>query len=188
MRQEEARFLVVGLGNVGDKYCGTRHNVGFGVIGKLAKLLDVSFSTQKKLLSEIAVCQGFILAKPQTYMNRSGLALAKVRDFYKVSNEKIIVVCDDFNLKLGKIRIRFDGNSGGHNGLDSVMEQIGGNFWRVRIGIGEPVGRRADVFVLEKFLPEERRIINLSIDRVASYLLNLHSRELKNESINVGGC
>jgi len=179
--------LIVGLGNVGREYEGTRHNVGFEVVEKIAEILGVNFSRNKKLASEVAVSKRAILSKPQNLMNCSGLVVTKLKEYYGIDVSQIIVASDDFNLDFGKIRIRFDGGSGGHKGIESVMEQVGGNFWRVRIGIGEIGSRKAEKYVLEKFKKDERKIIAEAIDKTAQHLIDLTScGELKNESLNVG--
>lgn len=183
----DGKYLVVGLGNVGREYEGTRHNVGFEVADKVAEDLNINFSISGKMFSEVASVKGAILAKPQNLMNLSGLAVAKLKEYYKIDIPEIIVVSDDFNLELGKVRIRFDGNSGGHKGIESVMEQVGGNFWRVRVGIGETGAQRAEKYVLERFKKGEREIIAKAVDKTAQYLVDLIScGELKNESLNVG--
>lgn len=185
----ETKFLVVGLGNIGKEYDGTRHNVGFEVVEEIAKILSCEFADNRKISASIAKAKNIVIAKPTTFMNRSGLSVAKTKEFYKVEVKNIIVMSDDFNLELGKVRIRFDGDSGGHNGLESVMEQVGGDFWRVRIGIGKGIINNSEKFVLEKFKKGEREIIKKAIDTTAHYMVDLFSQgELKNESINVGPC
>jgi len=184
---KQVKYLIVGLGNIGRQYSNTRHNVGFKVVEKVAGLLDVNFSDNKKLLSAVARTNGVILAKPQSYMNLSGLAVAKLKDYYEVDVNSIVVISDDFNLDLGKIRIRFDGEAGGHKGIESVMSQVGPDFWRVRIGIGKTEPQKAERYVLGKFNKDDRKIIGKSVDIAASYLVDLMScRQLKNESLNVG--
>jgi len=189
VQEENIKFLIIGLGNIGGEYHNTRHNIGFDTVDKIVEILDLKYNDQKKFASAVAVGKSVILAKPNTFMNRSGLATSKLKEYYKTDNEYIVVVSDDYNLELGKVRIRFDGDSGGHNGLESVMEQVGGNFWRVRIGIGNAGRKSAEIFVLEKFSQKERKIIDCVIDKTAHYLADLLFRgELKNESINVGEC
>ncbi len=183
----QERFLIVGLGNVGGEYERTRHNIGFMLADRLAKRLNIKFSYDKSLLAEVAENNKIILAKPHTFMNRSGLAVSKIKEYYKINIGQIITISDDFNLELGKIRVRHDGDTGGHNGLESVMEQISGSFWRIKIGIGEPGRIKAEKYVLEKFKKQEKEVIDLAIDKTVQYLVDLITQgEIKNESFNVG--
>lgn len=136
--------LIVGLGNPGDKFKYTRHNIGFMVVEKLAKEIlpvgksEKSWITEKKFSADICkVRPDLILVKPRTYMNRSGLAVLSLINFYKIERKNIWVIHDDIDLPLGKIRIRFGGASAGHRGIDSIMTDIGeSKFLRFRLGIG----------------------------------------------------
>ncbi|HEY2785601.1 MAG TPA: aminoacyl-tRNA hydrolase [Fimbriiglobus sp.] len=152
--------LVVGLGNPGPQYAGTRHNVGFDTIDYLAS--DTG-SAQAKFDALITKAQEgdetVLYAKPMTYMNLSGLAVRQILDFYKVPVESLFVVCDDFNLPLGKLRIRAKGSAGGQNGLKSVAQVLGTtDFARLRIGVGAPTHGDAVDHVLGKFRPAERAV------------------------------
>lgn len=133
--------LIVGLGNPGDKYKDTRHNVGFMVVDKLAHELggaDVAWDTSQKLTAEVAKTGEVVLAKPTTFMNASGVAVRKIIDFYKMNAEDVWVIHDDLDLPLGKIRIRVGGASAGHHGIDSIIKELGSDkFVRVRLGIGK---------------------------------------------------
>jgi len=134
--------LIVGLGNVGSKFAYTRHNIGFMAIDSLAREYNVKFDTKKKK-SALGITKigdkRVALLKPQTYMNISGEAVLYTASFLKIPPENIIVVCDDASLPVGKIRIRKEGSSGGHNGLKSVAYYLKTDlFPRIRIGIGEP--------------------------------------------------
>ena len=133
--------LIVGLGNPEAKYDGTRHNVGFEIVDRLAAELGVSFShTLKKAKTANAYIGGekIIIAKPQTYMNRSGEAVKEAADFYKIPPEKIIVISDDVHQAPGKMRIRKSGSSGGQKGLGDIIEKFGTeDIPRIRIGVGE---------------------------------------------------
>jgi PTH1 family peptidyl-tRNA hydrolase len=134
--------LIVGLGNVGSKFAYTRHNIGFMAIDSLAREYNVKFDTKKKK-SALGITKvgdkKVALLKPQTYMNISGEAVLYTASFLKIPPENIIVVCDDASLPVGKIRIRKEGSSGGHNGLKSVAYYLKTDlFPRIRIGIGEP--------------------------------------------------
>jgi peptidyl-tRNA hydrolase, PTH1 family len=137
--------LIVGLGNPGEKYTYTRHNIGFMVVEKLAKeLLPVDKSEkawvgERRFTAEICkVSDDLLLAKPHTYMNRSGIAVESIMNFYKIKKEDVWVVHDDIDLPIGKMRIRVGGSSGGHNGVDSIIETLHfENFVRFRLGIGK---------------------------------------------------
>lgn len=133
--------LIVGLGNPGEKYKDTRHNVGFMVVDKLAHELggsDIQWESIAKLGALVAKAGEVVLMKPETYMNGSGVAVKKVASFYKISPEDIWVIHDDLDLPLGKIRIRVGGASAGHHGIDSVIQELGNDkFVRIRLGIGK---------------------------------------------------
>jgi PTH1 family peptidyl-tRNA hydrolase len=160
--------LVVGLGNPGRKYQGTRHNVGFDVLTELARrhaagkpraaydgeVVDAQIEGERALL----LC-------PHTFMNLSGQSVVKARDFYKLTNEELLIVCDDFNLPLAKLRLRSKGSSGGQKGLASVIGQFGTDeFSRLRIGVGEvPSGWDAADFVLSKFSKQDLKEIEPAI-------------------------
>lgn len=164
--------LIVGLGNPGSKYTDTRHNVGFHVIDELARRCGGSLR-RGKFQGEISEAriegQACWLLCPHTYMNHSGRSVLEARDFYKVENADLLVVCDDFALPLGKLRVRTKGSSGGQKGLDDILLRLGSDeIPRLRIGIG-PVPEKWDPadFVLSKFTKDEIPIINESIRRSA---------------------
>lgn len=150
--------LIIGLGNPGKEYQKTRHNIGFKALDKIAK----DFKIQKKLSAEIAKKNNIIYAKPLTYMNESGLAIKRISQFYKIKFSDILIIHDDKDLPLGKIRIRRDGSAGGHNGIKSIIEQLGTNkFNRLRIGINNPEKKIRDTayYVLNDFsLAEQKKI------------------------------
>ena len=131
--------LIVGLGNPGRKYAATRHNIGFEVLAELAQRFAADKPKAKfdAELTEVQIeGQRVLLLWPLTYMNRSGGSVQPARDFYKVANDELLVVCDDLALPFGKIRIRGKGGAGGHNGLKSIIESVGSTeFARVRLGI-----------------------------------------------------
>lgn len=137
-----AQWMVVFLGNPGSKYSGTRHNVGFLAADKLEKLENIKISKLRfnALTSIYTVSDEKVLVlKPQTYMNLSGNAVAPAAAYYKIPAERIIVVCDDVSIPVGKIRIRTKGSSGGHNGLKSIISALGTDvFPRIKIGVGAP--------------------------------------------------
>lgn len=156
--------LIVGLGNPGKDYAGTRHNIGFEVVAMLAEKNGMS-ATREKFKAVYA--EGFIgtqkvmIVQPLTYMNCSGDAVREFMNFYKLSNEDLIVCCDDINLPVGALRIREKGSDGGQKGLRSIMYQLGyDNFVRVRVGVGDkPEGRDLKNHVLSKFRGDEKDAI-----------------------------
>jgi len=166
-------WLVVGLGNPGPKYVGTRHNIGFDVIDGLAKEEGVgplNMSKCKALVTPLITIEGrrCVLAKPQTFMNLSGGSVAELRKFYKVDLGRVLVVHDDLDLCVGVHRIRQQGSHGGHNGVRDIINRCGGdkNFPRLKIGIGHPQGRKpVEAYVLEKFEKDERVEMDISAER-----------------------
>ncbi|MBL7182972.1 MAG: aminoacyl-tRNA hydrolase [Anaerolineae bacterium] len=164
--------IIIGLGNPGRKYAGNRHNVGFQCLDRLAEAWGLSFSRRKhKALLAQGQIAGLkvILAKPQTFMNLSGDAVERMARFYKLPPESILVIYDDLDLPVGRIRLRPEGGSGGHKGMKSIIEHLGTNgFPRLRVGIGRPThGDPAD-YVLDDFTPDERITIDEVYERVAS--------------------
>ena len=162
--------LIVGLGNPGAKYAGTRHNVGFEVIDVLASRWGVSLRVERFhawfAVGEHAA-EPAVLLKPTTYMNRSGQAVLAAGRFYKLDLEDLLVVTDDLALPLGRLRMRAQGSSGGHNGLQSVVDRLDSDRWsRLRIGIGEargdPIG-----YVLTRFDEEEKSVMRRARDFAA---------------------
>ncbi|HEX6513853.1 MAG TPA: aminoacyl-tRNA hydrolase [Chloroflexota bacterium] len=159
-------WLVVGLGNPGKEYDRNRHNIGFRVIDELARRCEARFD-QKKSQGKLAVArrdgQPLYLLKPQTFVNLSGRSVGPVARFYKIPPERLVVVCDDIDLPFGRIRIRPNGTSGGHNGLKSIMEALGNrqDFARIRIGVGRPPHVREAVVghVLEDFSASEEEAL-----------------------------
>lgn len=149
--------LIVGLGNLGDSYKNTRHNLGFAVLDELAKKIDGGeWKLEKKFNAEIIKVNDFILVKPQTFMNESGVAVSALVEYFKITVKDIILIHDDVDIVLGKIKVRLGGSGGGHHGVESVIRQLPDDkFIRVRLGIG--AGKRdIEEFVLETFLPNER--------------------------------
>ena len=162
--------LVAGLGNPGDRYRGTRHNVGFDVVDMLASRHGLAFETWKavgQLADWRRPDERVLLLKPLSFMNHSGLALAAVRSFYKPDD--LLVVCDDVNLPIGRLRARASGSEGGHNGLRSVAESLGTiDYPRLRVGVGRGDERRelAD-HVLGRFEPDEMAGVEEALLRAA---------------------
>lgn len=158
--------LIVGLGNPGDKYAGTRHNVGFDIVDMLADELGTDIRT-KKFASLFGSCsfdgKKILLLKPQTYMNLSGQAVATVMGFYKLQRDSILVITDDMALEPGRIRLRPAGSAGGHNGLADIISKLGSNeFARLRVGIGASDCRDSRDYVLSRPGPEDRELIEKS--------------------------
>ncbi|SHH52704.1 aminoacyl-tRNA hydrolase [Tepidibacter thalassicus] len=165
-------FVVVGLGNPGKQYENTRHNVGFNIIDIIAKnnSIDVKKIKHKALIGEGRIGnEKVLLVKPQTYMNLSGQSLLEIYKYYKLDPENIIVIYDDIDLDVGKIRIRKKGSAGTHNGMRSIVNNLKfDNFPRVRIGVSKPEkGQDLASFVLSKFRKEEVQILNETLDRAA---------------------
>ncbi len=165
--------LIVGLGNPGRQYANTRHNAGWMVIDEIAKRASAT-GTRNRLHAEIteARYKGYriVLAKPQTYMNDSGKSVRELLNWYKVGTDDLLIVMDELDLPFGRLRLRPDGSAGGHNGLKSVIREIGTNdFPRLRVGIGRPeqAGKQAIGHVLGTFSPEEQAQLNTVITAAA---------------------
>jgi len=147
--------LIVGLGNPGSKYEKNRHNIGFLAVDYLIKEFNAS-KLSSKFKGELYKSDEYLFLKPATYMNLSGESVRLVKDFYKMENDDIIVIHDDIDLKLGALRFKKGGGSGGHNGLKSIDANIGNDYWRVRIGVGRPERKEMVVsYVLSDFEDEE---------------------------------
>ena len=153
-----AMKLVVGLGNPGAKYRGTRHNVGFAVVDELARRAGSEFSTAPvdALVAKVRSPDPWLLAKPITFMNESGAAVGALMRYFKIEPPDLLVVLDEVQLPLGRLRARVRGSAGGHNGLKSILAHLGEEFARLRIGVGRGDVRRdlAD-HVLARFDPDE---------------------------------
>jgi len=151
----EERFLVAGLGNPGPRYAETRHNLGFWVVDRIADEEGLAWKQQGTAF--VARWNGGWLLKPTTYMNASGEAVAPFMRYYKIDPERLLVVHDDMDLPLGRLRLRRGGSDGGQKGVRSIIEQLGTDrFDRLRLGIGRPpAGWDAASWVLSKFSPEE---------------------------------
>lgn len=167
--------LVVGLGNPGSRYAGTRHNVGFDVIDLLAGTPQAG-PFQKRCDAQVAEWRDaelrLLLVKPLTFMNRSGWAVRQVVNYYQVPLADLLVVCDDINLPLGRLRVRARGTHGGHNGLRDIQNQLGTTeYARLRIGVGAPPEQGAVEHVLGRFPPSERPLIAQAEQRAAQAVL-----------------
>ena len=150
--------LVIGLGNPGRQYEGTRHNVGFMLLDKMAAAAGVEFKSEPKFQAHFAkLGDGTILMKPQTFMNLSGRSVRQFLTFFKIDPECLLVVYDDVALPLGHLRFREKGSAGGHNGIKSLIEHLGGqDFPRLKMGIGASKPGEMTGHVLGKFAPDER--------------------------------
>ncbi|MFQ5414729.1 MAG: aminoacyl-tRNA hydrolase [Phycisphaerae bacterium] len=150
--------LIVGLGNPGPQYAGTRHNVGFDVVDILASRWGVGMATERFhgwFGSGLVGAARVALLKPTTFMNRSGRCVAAACRFFKLPPDALLVVTDDIALPLGRLRVRARGSSGGHNGLQDIIDRVGSSDWsRLRVGIGERVGA-GTAYVLSRFSEEE---------------------------------
>lgn len=159
--------MVVGLGNPGKEYVGTRHNAGFEVLDRLAEGAGLIFKSERKWKAHVATMEGgILLVKPQNYMNLSGRAVVAVAGFYKVPPEAILVVHDDVALPIGQLRFRLSGGAGGHNGIKSLLAELGTNtFPRLKVGVGEATGPDLSGHVLGRFREEEREEVENSLAR-----------------------
>jgi PTH1 family peptidyl-tRNA hydrolase len=166
--------VIVGLGNPGKQYVGTRHNVGYAVIDSLAASPKAGRSQSRfqALVAELNEDFGkLLLVKPETFMNLSGVSVRQLLDFYKVPVADLLVVCDDINLPLGKLRFRPRGTHGGHNGLRNIQDHLGTNeYQRLRIGVGSPEEDAVD-HVLSRFKPSEVPVINEAVATAAQAVM-----------------
>jgi PTH1 family peptidyl-tRNA hydrolase len=170
---ETAPWLVVGLGNPGPDYAGTRHNVGFLVVEELAERARGRFAKHKRAHAHVAEerLQGHraVLAKPSSFMNESGGPVKGLLDFYKVPMEQLVVIHDELDIPFSTLRLKLGGGDNGHNGLRSIRRSTGsGEFYRVRVGIGRPPGRQdpAD-YVLKPWASVERKELPLLVSDAA---------------------
>jgi PTH1 family peptidyl-tRNA hydrolase len=162
--------LIVGLGNPGPEYAGTRHNAGFEVIDRVARRWGVSMGTEKFHgwfgMGEIRGTTTALL-KPMTYMNRSGQAVLAAGRFYKLELPDLLVISDDLALPLGRLRMRESGSSGGHNGLQDIVDRLGSDTWcRLRVGVGSPA-YDATSHVLSRFEPGEEALVARAAETAA---------------------
>jgi PTH1 family peptidyl-tRNA hydrolase len=158
--------LVVGLGNPGAEYNRTRHNIGFDVVDLLASEWGLTWQHSKSWHALWAKGEKAILVKPTSYMNRSGEPLSAVANFYKIPPTEILVVLDDLALELGRLRLRTEGGTGGHNGLESIILHLGTEaIPRLRLGIGAAPSAGAVDYVLGRFFEEERPVVQETIER-----------------------
>jgi len=164
-------FLIVGLGNPGQEYQKTRHNIGFMVLDKLSGTCGFTFEENRPFKAQIAKTnlhgQSVLFLKPQTYMNLSGQAVAAAANFYKIPPQNILVICDDLSLELGTLRLRAKGSSGGQKGLDNIITLLGSQeVLRLRVGIGpRPDFIDAKNYVLAKFLKGQEELLESALTK-----------------------
>ncbi len=170
--------LIVGLGNPGSKYAKTRHNIGFDAVDLLAQRWQISLSEQRRFQGQLGDGLAFTghrmrLLKPQTYMNKSGQSIRAALDWFKLSPSSVLLIYDDMDLPVGKIRLRLSGSAGGHNGMRSAISHLGTQaFPRLRIGISTPrspdAGQSKDTIshVLGRFSPQEKKVLPTVLEGV----------------------
>lgn len=184
-------YLFVGLGNIGKEYDCTRHNFGFICVDRI--LEKYGFQDRKDKFSATifnSTIDGnnVLIAKPSTYMNRSGIAVSQIKSFYKIPVENIFVFHDDLDLQLGRIKFKRGGSSGGHNGIKSIDEFIGNDYYRIRLGIGRPADSNKVVdFVLNKFTSEELKKVGEVTANVTNSVEYLFDGR-KDSFVNRCGC
>lgn len=165
------KVLIAGLGNPGRKYKKNRHNVGFMAVERLADAHSIALSQveQRAVVGSGHIAgRSVILAKPQTYMNKSGDAVGPLAKYYKIEPGDVLVIYDDLDLPLGTLRLREQGGAGGHNGMKSIIHHLGNDFPRLRVGIGRPPGRMPpSAYVLQDFGDDEWPVVAQVLDRVA---------------------
>ena len=173
----EKFHLIVGLGNPRAQYARTRHNIGFLAVERCAGRHQASWALEEKFNARLARAEiagkKALLGEPQTFMNSSGTAVRALVDYFKIGSSGLLIVVDDADLPFGEVRMRAGGSSGGHHGLESVERQLGTrNYPRLRIGIGRQASgvRQITDYVLGKFRPDERELLDSILDRVANQM------------------
>jgi PTH1 family peptidyl-tRNA hydrolase len=170
--------LIVGLGNPGKKYELNRHNVGFMAVDYIIQELNANKTGNFK--GELFKAGKFLFLKPSTYMNLSGESVVLVKNFYKIDNENIIVIHDDLDLKLGALRFKRGGSSGGHNGLKSIDKYIGNDYYRIRIGIGRPERKEEVInYVLSDFTKDELECIKTTFPIIKNAIFDIENASSK---------
>ena len=182
--QQAPDFLVAGLGNPGEEYRNTRHNAGFMVVDRLREIYQIPLD-QKRFTCRFGVGavagKKIVLAKPQAFMNRSGLPVLRLMSYYGISGCDLLIIHDDIDIAFGRIKIKEKGGHGGHNGVKSLMEALGnGDFSRLRIGVGRP-GGGGDVIqhVLEPFRAGEQEQLDTIMDRAVQAVVTVLSHGAK---------
>ncbi len=182
--------LIIGLGNPGKEYNGTRHNFGFAVIDALGKKYGASFSLNKKFNAEVGETfingEKIILAKPQTFMNKSGISVQALMSYFNITTDRVWIIYDDIDLDLGSVRIRSTGSAGGHKGVQSIMDSIGTQeFPRFRMGIKSDVCDylSTEDVVLQCFGKEEQTLVNTGINKAVSEIEKALAEGIEHTSV-----
>lgn len=173
------KYLIAGLGNPGREYKGNRHNVGFMVVDRLAEKYGIRLGRvqQKAITGEGRIKdRPVILVKPQTYMNLSGDSIGPLANYFKVPKENVLVIYDEIDLPFGTLRVRSKGGSGGHNGMKSIIQHLGQDFPRLRLGVGRPSGKMPpSAYVLRDFGKDEQpvllELLDLAVEAVETFLV-----------------
>jgi PTH1 family peptidyl-tRNA hydrolase len=168
--------LIIFLGNPGLRYRKTRHNVGFMIGDVYAKKLGLKWKKEVKFGAEIARDGDILLAKPQLFYNLTGDSVAKIMNFYKIARSNLLVVCDDINLNFGKIRFRADGSDGGNNGLKSIIQHLGQDFARIRVGTDN--GLRTVIGNTDFVLSRLSRTEQSELDKISANVVDLIDEKL----------
>lgn len=165
--------LIIGLGNPGTKYAKTRHNIGFMAVDQLAKTQKLAWKAKRALKSELAMGNEAILLKPQTFMNNSGLAVKAAVKKFNLQPADILIVMDDLDMEAGKLRHRAEGSSGGHRGVQSIIDYLGtSEIKRLKIGIGRSENIEPDKYVLSNFTGEQLKQIKTALTEAAAWINN----------------
>lgn len=189
--------LVVGLGNPGNEYIGTRHNIGADVLDVFISRLNLTWSFDKKLNASLIKVllhgSAVLIAKPATFMNESGVSVGKICDFFKLLPAEVLIVCDDITIDVGSVKLVASEGTAGHNGVADIEKRIGKGFSRYRIGVGCKVNKQMDLkdHVLGKFSADEKNVLdsnlnnliedlNLVLDKGVEYAMNLINRKNRN--------
>ena len=186
-------FLIAGLGNPGEKYSHTRHNIGFLIIDKIVKNLSLSNNINNPNFKAIVTkSQNSLYVQPQTFMNLSGESIVSIADYYDIPNSNIIIIHDDIDLEFGSLKFKIGGGHGGHNGLKSIDSHIGKDYTRIRVGVSKP-SNKLDVanyalsnFSKDEFVQLNESIINQAINAIQSLQHNNDIEYIKsNFTINI---
>jgi len=180
-------IAVAGLGNPEEGYTQTRHNLGFLILDQLAAKQALDWESKPSLKSLVSKDSEYILLKPLTYVNLSGESISLIVSYFKLDVSNIWVVQDDTEIPFGEVRVKQGGTSGGHNGIKSIDEAVGANYWRIRVGVGRPANSQYDLadYVLEEFNTEERGLLPTVIDRVTDFLVqSIKDQQLKTITFN----
>lgn len=176
--------LIVGLGNPGEKYKKTRHNIGFEVVDLIKESKHFPDFSYDKKFNGLVSKKGAFLLKPQTFMNRSGQSVKAISSYYNISPKKTIVIHDDADIPLGKVKVDKSRSSGGHKGVQSVIDHLSTkDFWRIRFGIGKDPSEKAGNIALKKFSKKERKIVENLKEKLTEEIDNFLGDELKRKSI-----